>query len=143
MGDRGNIAIIQHPTSDLTEREVVFFYGHWAGYRLNQTVAAGLERGRDRWGDEPYLGRILFTEMIKGGYTDPAEALTDNLSFGISTYLTDNEYPILVIDDRQGKVFTVKEEVAGDRKRLLEYIDNPANGVPFEEFIASHGEVGV
>jgi hypothetical protein len=43
------------------------------------------------------LARIVFNEMTRG--------VEDELTgFGISTYLTDNEYPILVVDCDKGTV---------------------------------------
>lgn len=137
MGDRGNIAIIQHPGGD--DREVIFFYGHWSGYRIKEATAKALERGQSRWGDEPYLARILFCELLAG--SGEPEVLAETTGFGITTYLTDNEYPIVVVDDRQGLVFEVDESVAKDRKALFEHIDNVANGVPFGAFIEANAKV--
>lgn len=144
MGDRGNIAIVQHPNfSDPTkDRGIIFFYGHWSGYRLEQSLTHALEHGRDRWGDESYMGRIIFCQFVAGDLADVGTearlaAVLDTISFGISTYLTDNEYPILVVDDRQQKVFKVTEGVATGMASngTFDLIDDPENGESFDDFI--------
>jgi hypothetical protein len=46
---------------------------------------------RDRWNDSQYFTRMLFSEMVKG-------SLDETTGYGISTYMCDNEYPIIVLD---------------------------------------------
>lgn len=89
MGNRANVCIKS------SEAETpVFFYTHWNGSNLPNVVAEGLRLGRSRWGDTPYLSRIIFCKMIEGD----EGGLT---GYGISTTVQDNEYnrPILVVDD--------------------------------------------
>ena len=50
-----------------------------------------------RWDDEPYLTRIIFSEMIK-------DNIEDETGYGISTYICDNSYPILVVDTEKQEV---------------------------------------
>jgi hypothetical protein len=64
MGDRANIHIIE------TEGAGIYFYTHWTGYKLPQTLQVALARGKDRWNDETYLNRIIFSEMIKNNVLD-------------------------------------------------------------------------
>lgn len=99
MGDRANIKIKQ-ATGD------VWFYTHWSGHRLPEILRTALAR-RVRWGDSPYLARIIFCEMIKGG----------EAGFGISTTVQDNEYPVLVCDTNTMTVFIETESGNDD----LEY----------------------
>lgn len=89
MGDRGNIAIEQHDGKGGR----VYLYTHWAGYRTPLTLQKALasSAGRSRWSDGPYLARIIFDAMTDGAHGEET-------GFGISSYLTDNEYPILVVD---------------------------------------------
>jgi hypothetical protein len=96
MGDRGNICIQEKGNK-------IFFYSHWTGHSLFSVLQEALKRGRDRWDDEPYLARIIFCQMIKND-------VLDNTGFGISTYLTDNEYPILVVDSNTRTVSLDDEE---------------------------------
>ena len=86
MGDRGNIKTVssENPNG-------IYFYTHWTGSRLPETLRQALIRGKDRWTDEPYLNRIIFSEMIKG-------SVLDETGFGISTVICDNEYPIITVD---------------------------------------------
>lgn len=120
MGDRGNVRFIydfprvrgndgtpERPLN-LDERADIFFYTHWGGTELPITVAAALDRGRGRWGDEAYLARIIFSEMIQ------RDVLAET-GYGIAPYRPDEEHPDVVIDAKA----------------------QTANGVPFEDFINS------
>lgn len=110
MGDRANIAIEQ---GDGTR---IWLYTHWAGYDLPKTLHAAIKRGTDRWDDTPYLARIIFCEMVKN-------SLDDLTGYGITTSMTDNEYPLLVVDpDKQ----VIRVEHAPDRTR-----DNACIGKTF------------
>lgn len=75
MGDRGNIVVTEEDGGK------IYLYSHWTGSDLPGIVARALDRGRDRWGDEPYLTRILFSQMLMEGH-----GLEDTTGFGISTY---------------------------------------------------------
>src|SRR5512138_3521805 len=97
MGDRGNIVVLQHGAPDGGETGAVYLYSHWGGSSLARTVQCALLRGRDRWDDEPYLARILFNEMTAG-------AELETQSFGLSTYLTDNEHDLVVVDSARQTV---------------------------------------
>lgn len=85
MGDRGNIAIAQ-PESEA----VVYFYTHWGGYEIPQTLQRALAR-HERWNDGPYLARIIFCEMVKND-------IDGETGFGISTTEQDNSYDIPIVD---------------------------------------------
>jgi hypothetical protein len=82
----------------------VYLYGHWSGTDSPLSVRAALIRAKDRWDDGSYLTRVIFCEMLKRAYSDPAKALDDNLSFGIGLTMQDNEYPITVVDLSTGRV---------------------------------------
>lgn len=83
MGDRSNIVIKQH---DGTR---VWLYGHWMGEDSINVVRDTLAQ-RERWNDAPYLARMLFDRMTQGH--------TGSTGYGISTYMCDNEYPVIVLD---------------------------------------------
>lgn len=42
----------------------IYFYKHWDADLLPETIAHALDHGRSRWNDEPYLARVLFSQMI-------------------------------------------------------------------------------
>jgi hypothetical protein len=106
MGDRGNIYVVQHPGKDKPESGI-FFYSHWTGTDLPETLQAALKRGQGRWDDEQYLARIIFCEMIRH------DGLDEITGFGISTYICDNEHPILVVDCDKAIVGISKEPRGG------------------------------
>ena len=88
MGNRSNIVVKDKYSK-------VYFYGHDMGLSYIPILRAALLRGSERYNDAAYLGRIVFCEMVKG-----REA--DTLGFGISSRLTDNEQPLLIVDcDKQ------------------------------------------
>ena len=91
MGDRANVMVKGSQDSR------VYLYTHWGGEELPIALRDALRRGRSRWGDDSYLARIIFCEMVKG-----KEA--ESTGFGISAYLVDNEHPILVVDPQEGTV---------------------------------------
>jgi len=84
MGDRGNIEMIYE------SGEKIYFYSHWGGSDLTDVLRKALERGKDRWGDEPYLARIIFCEMIQ-------DDVMDLTGYGISPYICDSEHPIISV----------------------------------------------
>jgi hypothetical protein len=84
MGDRASILIKEQDGGQ------IYFYTHWRGLELWQTLQDALQRGRGRWKDDPYLSRIIFSEMIK-------DDVLEERGFGISTFLCDSEYPILEV----------------------------------------------
>ena len=83
MGDRSNIVVKQYDGSR------VWLYGHWMGADSINVVRDVLAE-RERWSDAPYLARMLFSKMTEGD--------TGSTGYGISTYMCDNEYPVIVLD---------------------------------------------
>lgn len=120
MGDRANIYVKED-----AERGV-YLYTHWAGTDLPRTLQTALDRGRERWGDTPYLARIVFCEMV-----DRVEK--DLTGYGISTVLCDNEYPIIVLDDTNRRLGLAPEPPT-DHSRLHPIADH---WVTYEEYISS------
>lgn len=104
MGDRGNIVI---ETSD--GNALLFFYTHYYGSALHILVAKALENGKDRWGDTPYLNRILFCSLVKNDVDGTTGA-------GIDTVMGDGGCEVYVCheDERvrfNGKTYTFAEFV--------------------------------
>ena len=84
MGDRGNI-VLEMEGGD------IYLYTHRGGSDLKQTLRDALDRGRDRWNDESYLARIIFSEMIKGD-------INGTTGYGIAPYAPDNEHDLIILD---------------------------------------------
>lgn len=118
MGDRANIFI----QDQFTDGEGVYLYSHWGGV---SHLARGVEAlqhdfARARWNDGAYLARVVFQQILD------ADGLNET-GYGISTYLLDNEYPILVVDTRHQLVGLVPQGT--ERQRL---IGNP-DALPLSE----------
>lgn len=89
MGDRANIFLVDQRRDDLVHG--IYLYTHWNGYRWPEALRDGLEEARSRWGDEPYSARIIIQKV----FADIDGSATGG---GVSTFLCDNAYPILVCD---------------------------------------------
>lgn len=87
MGDRANVYVHSG------EQAGVYLYTHWAGTELPETVRAALKRAAvdGRLDDEPYLTRIIFSEMING-------YVMATTGFGISAYVNDGHDRITDVD---------------------------------------------
>lgn len=90
MGDRANVKFVDGMTKECMP---IYFYTHWNGNELPETVRQGLIRAKndDRLDDEPYLGRIIFSEMIKNN-------LMETTGFGISTNICDGSNRVIEIE---------------------------------------------
>jgi hypothetical protein len=117
VGDRGNVTIdFESPTAKIPD--LVYLYTHWSGSDLPRIVAAALARGRERWDDDAYLARIIFSEMTKGQEGETT-------GFGISTTEMDNENPIVNVRpntaqvEYDGQVYTFEGFIAkfGEEKQ--------------------------
>lgn len=122
MGDRANI-IMEMPTG-YGEGEIpngqIFFYTHWDGSELPAILQSALAR-RQRWDDESYLARIIFSEMIKN-------SVGDETGYGISLRESDNSYAFL-------RVNTEKKTVTVDFDPVRKYTDVPNKTYSFEEYV--------
>jgi len=92
MGNRGNIKVGE-----------VYLYTHWEGSDLKEILKQALIRGKERWDDEAYLTRIIFCEMIKNN-------VMESTGYGISTYICDNEHPILEVDCNKQEIRIQSED---------------------------------
>jgi hypothetical protein len=117
MGDRGNI-VFSEPRGG-----TLYFYTHWSGSTLPQTVANALDRGRNRWYDGPYLARILFCQILledANGHTDGLKnVVSDTTGYGISTEKGDGGTEVYVN--------VAVQEVSYEGETL-----------PFEEYVAKY-----
>lgn len=97
MGDRGNVYITDTATEGYTASEYqagargIYVYSHWDGSNLPETLREALIAGRGRWSDDSYLTRILIDQITKSGRDR-------EIGYGVSLKITDNEYPITIVD---------------------------------------------
>lgn len=96
MGSRGNIFMVQHPNGSGQSDVGIFMYTHYSGHALPEILQTVL-RHKVRWNDEPYLARMIFSAMIKDDVSGERGA-------GLSTYLCDYNYPILVVNSEEQTV---------------------------------------
>lgn len=102
MGDKANIAMKQK------DGNFIYLYSHYDGFQMPKILQNALIRGVGRWDDEPYLSRIIFCELVK-------DSFLDTTGYGITTYMTDNEHPVIFVDAVTKKVY-FKAFVAKDKK---------------------------
>lgn len=122
MGARSNVVI-----QDGDER--VYLYGHWMACRSIEHAAVGPRS--DRYDDSSFLARIVFDSMV--GRTQGNE-----IGFGISASLTDNQFPILVIDAKHGSSAPGAERTRGATSVWFEWSDGTRASRTYsrEEFLA-------
>ena len=97
MGDRANFGFRD------SKGDTVFLYGHWAGYKMLETLADAVQVAHPRWTDESYATRICISNIIGPAW----EPLT---GWGITVNeLADNEHKVPVIDWSK-QTFTLYEE---------------------------------
>jgi hypothetical protein len=97
MGDRANFGFRDR------KGDVVFLYGHWAGYEMLTNLAYAVEKARPRWTDESYATRICISQLV-------GDSWNVETGWGINVNeLGDNEHKVPVIDWAQ-QTFTLYEE---------------------------------
>jgi hypothetical protein len=97
MGDRANFGFRDR------KGDTVFLYGHWAGFKMLETLADAVHVAEPRWTDESYATRICISNIIGPAW----EPLT---GWGITVNeLADNEHKVPVIDWSK-QTFTLYEE---------------------------------
>lgn len=91
MGDRANVKVVGHGS-------VVYLYTHWRGSELPQVLEESLLRARDRWDDEQYLARVIFSDLTNGHERSTT-------GYGISSIVGDGDDRVLVVDVDQQMVY--------------------------------------
>ena len=129
MGARSNIVIIdpgysRDPDTGMSRRDPekdgrVWLYGHWMGPSSIHHARKGLLSGRAE-GDPSYLARIIFSSMTANDDPD------SETGYGISTRITDNEYPVIVIDSAPTPSISemFKAKLEGDRSRTAVWLED-------------------
>ena len=97
MGDRANFGFRD------SKEDIVFLYGHWAGYKMLETLANAVKTAEPRWTDESYATRICVSRIV-------GEDWTQETGWGLSVNrILDNEHKVPVIDWAE-QTFTLMEE---------------------------------
>jgi|SRR5215471_301115 len=116
MGDRANVAIEQWRPDGAR----IYIYTHWDGYDLPDMLADALntKSARARWKDDSYLTRILIDQITKSGRDEET-------GYGVSTYITDNSYNVLVVNPTSGTVHVENDQNVkiGEHVNFQTYID--------------------
>ena len=110
MGDRGVVVVRQWNDND------VVLYTHYGASELEETLKSALSK-RVRWGDGPYLSRIIFEEMVAGAYSKET-------GFGIQAEIPGDVWRVLRVHIAQQTV-----ELVDHKKRVYQK--------SFEDFINS------
>jgi hypothetical protein len=100
----------------------VFLYTHSGGRRLPVLVQLVLKK-KQRWDQASYLARMVFSAMVLG-------SLKWDAGFGISSVLTDNNYPVIVLDTSTRTVSYISEDDAREKRT-----DRPGASWSFEDYI--------
>jgi hypothetical protein len=97
MGDRANFGFRD------SKENVVFLYGHWAGYDMLAKLANAVQAAESRWQDESYATRIAISNLI-------GDEWAQTTGWGIYiNQLGDNEHKVPVVD-WTNQTFTLYEE---------------------------------
>lgn len=89
MGDRSNVAI-DFGKDESGKPQRVYLYSHWDGKEIALALRDSIKAGR-RLDDPQYFARILFDRMI-------GKHQGEETGYGISPFVCDNSYRILVVD---------------------------------------------
>jgi hypothetical protein len=118
MGDRANFGFRQG------NGDTIFLYGHWAGYGMMARLAQAIEVARPRWRDESYATRIAISNLI-------GDEWDQEYSWGISTYIGDNEHSVPVVEWCTERVILYPH----DWSTGVDF-DNPKFVMDFDNFLA-------
>ena len=86
MGKRANVFMVEEEGAT-----GIYLYSHINSSELPLVVQTTLKRAVERWDDRNYLSVSILFNMVHGGEMAIA-------GFGTSTYLTDNQNAVVVVD---------------------------------------------
>ncbi len=99
MGDRANFGF-----RDRNEN-LIFLYGHWAGYKMLEQLGNALVKAQPRWNDESYATRICVSQLVNAEWDRET-------GWGLSVNeLGDNEHKVPVVDWHNKKVTLFEEDL--------------------------------
>jgi hypothetical protein len=129
MGDRANFGFKDH------NGNVVFLYGHWAGYEMLAKLAQSVEIAESRWNDETYATRITISNLI-------GDEWTQSTGWGITVNeIADNEHKIPIVDWLAG-TFSLHEEASWDMPtKIRGVVDEPLFTMDLQAFVDKYSKV--
>lgn len=91
MGVRQDVKLVYGIKSDVSDQApVVFIYSHWYdAMTLKAKIKNVLER-RERWDDESYLARMIFSNIIQ------LDDINSATGFGLAPYSMGDHAPVVV-----------------------------------------------
>jgi hypothetical protein len=126
MGDRTNTVFRMADGSDIV------LYQHWGGYQMMASLATAIDIARPRWSDEAYCTRIIISNLIGDDWKQ-------ELGYGISTHIMDNEHSIPVIDFSDLTVALYDYEWENGYGKCL--LKDQKFRMPFEDFVKRFSKV--
>lgn len=128
MGDRGQVRLVSEGQPD------IYLYTHWGATELPTDVGRALRRGSSRWGDDEYLNRIIFSELIQN-------SVLAETGYGIGTALHGDVWRVVEVNHTnqtvslQTVVFTDDDYTESELK--TEYTQS------FDEFVEKFAELNL
>ena len=123
MGDRANFGFRQ------SNGDVIYLYGHWAGFEMMSRLADAIIAANPRWHDESYATRIAISTMI-------GDEWSQEYGWGISTRIGDNEHSIPVVDWESQTVTLYPHDWTNGMGW-----DNPKFTMTFQQFLDKFAKV--
>ena len=124
MGDRANFGFRQ------ADGDIIYLYGHWAGEGMMARLADALVAAQNRWHDESYATRIAISNII-------GEEWNQEYSWGIATYIGDNEHSVPVVSWSNETVSLYPHNWAAG---TIDF-DNPKFTMTFQQFLDKFAKV--
>lgn len=88
MGMRQNIELTY------SDGNKIYLYSHWGGDELGKgldTIVKKALARHERWDDEAYLARIIFSELVKN-------EIDSETGYGLAPYPIYDEYPLIKVN---------------------------------------------
>lgn len=98
----------------------VYLYTYEDGHKLPLILQNSLKKDEKRWGDQAYLARIIFCEMVKND-------IDGTSGFGISPFCTEIDHPIIFVDTYEeetqirNSIWSFREYINIDVKKIPDY----------------------
>lgn len=105
MGDRREVKF---------EDMGIWFYTHWEGYCLVETLRNAISQAKGRWGDDSYCFRIILHNLMES-----SSKATEDTGCGIANYEMDTQYKINpVVNIKKQKV-----EIDGNSYTFKQFVE--------------------
>mgnify|MGYP006272359005 CR=1 FL=1 len=129
MGDRANFGFRNR------KGDVLFVYGHWAGYEMFAQLANALDNSRSRWGDDGYATRICVSHLVGDEWRSP-------LSWGLYiNEIGDNEHHIPIVDWETQTMGLYEFNWSWNETKIRFVSDTPKFTMPIDEFVNKYQKV--